>query len=319
MNQLNILTEGGEKVLHEKDELAARYGIDVNALDFSLEDFTMEELTEKFEAMQAAADEQADAAENEPEEQTFEATEQEDSGEAEAVTNPETDSFALTGNVLEEVRRSLGQETMTDEWGTWERYWYVDCDLEASEVYCWDCTDWLLYGFGYQMNGDNVVIDFDSKKRMKYVIAPFDDGEQASPFADTFARMSDALKSGAELNEKYQAASDTITAMETELGELRQFKADTESAALKSAREEVFAQFEDLAGVEAFEDLRAHCEEYSDMSTLEEKCFAIRGRVGTTAKFSNEEKAPKLKVVHEDNSTKEPYGGIFAHFGIEAE
>lgn len=327
----NILTEGGEKVLHEKTELAARYGIDVNALDFSLDDFTLEELTEKFEAMQATAEEPEAA---EPAAEPEAAAEPETAVQAEPAdpepaepeenpepaAEPEADNFALTGNVLNEVMRSLEQETMTDDWGTWPRYCYADCDLDAGEVYCWDCTDWLLYGFKFAMDGDNVVIDFESKQRMKYVIAPFEEGEQASPFAETFQRMAEKLQSSAELNEKYQAASDTITAMETELGELRQFKADTESKALQSAREEVFAQFEDLIGVEAFEDLRAHCEDYSDMDALEEKCFAIRGRNGTPAKFSMGEKTPKLKVVRdEDNYTKEPYGGLFARFGIEAE
>ena len=327
----NILTEGGEKVLHEKTELAARYGIDVNALDFSLDDFTLEELTEKFEAMQATAEE-PEAAEPAAEPEAIEEPEAavhadpadpepaEPEENPEPAAEPEADNFALTGNVLNEVMRSLAQETMTDDWGTWPRYCYADCDLDAGEVYCWDCTDWLLYGFKFVMDGDNVVIDFESKQRMKYVIAPFDEGEQASPFAETFRRMAEKLQSSAELNEKYQAASDTITAMETELGELRQFKADTESKALQSAREEVFAQFEDLIGVEAFEDLRAHCEDYSDMDALEEKCFAIRGRNGTPAKFSMGEKTPKLKVVRdEDNYTKEPYGGLFARFGIEAE
>lgn len=327
----NILTEGGEKVLHEKTELAARYGIDVNALDFSLDDFTLEELTEKFEAMQATAEE-PEAAEPAAEPETTEEPEAavqadpadpehaEPEENPEPAAEPEADNFALTGNVLNEVMRSLEQVTMTDEWGTWPRYCYADCDMELGEVYCWDCTDWLLYGFKYAMDGDAAVIDFESKQRMKYTIVPFDEGEQASPFAETFRRMADALKESAELNEKYQAASDTITAMETELGDLRQFKADTESKALQSAREEVFAQFEDLVGVEAFEDLRAHCEEISDMSALEEKCFAIRGRIGTPAKFSMTEKAPKLKVVREEDSyTKEPYGGLFARFGIEAE
>lgn len=327
----NILTEGGEKVLHEKTELAARYGIDVNALDFSLDDFTLEELTEKFEAMQATAEEPEaaePAAEPEATEEPETAVQAEPADpelaepeeNPEPAAEPEADNFALTGNVLNEVMRSLEQETMTDDWGTWPRYCYADCDLDAGEVYCWDCTDWLLYGFKFAMDGDNVVIDFESKQRMKYVIAPFEEGEQASPFAETFQRMAEKLQSSAELNEKYQAASDTITAMETELGELRQFKADTESKALQSAREEVFAQFEDLIGVEAFEDLRAHCEDYSDMDALEEKCFAIRGRNGTPAKFSMGEKTPKLKVVRdEDNYTKEPYGGLFARFGIEAE
>ena len=49
------------------------------------------------------------------------------------------------------------------------------------EVYCWDRNDWLLYGFGYKLNGDSVVIDFESKKRKKYTIVDFDEGEQPSP------------------------------------------------------------------------------------------------------------------------------------------
>ena len=104
--------------------------------------------------------------------------------------------------------------------------------------------------------------------------------------------------------------------METELGELRQFKADTESAALESAREKVFAQFEDLVGVEAFEALRENCAEY-DAESLEEKCYAIRGRNGSVAKFSLENKTPKLKVDKTDISN-EPYGGIFTQYGIES-
>ena len=169
------------------------------------------------------------------------------------------------------------------------------------------------------MNGDSVVIDFESKTRKKYVIADFDEGEQVSPVAQVFAQMEDKLHEFYMKEAEYQTASDTITSMETELGELRQFKADTENAALQSAREEVFARFEDLIGVEAFETLRENQEQFSDMEELEDKCFAIRGRAGTVAKFSHEEKSPKLKVVMGYDNAKEPYGGIFAHFGIEAE
>ena len=91
-----------------------------------------------------------------------------------------------------------------------------------------------------------------------------------------------------------------------------------DETALQSALEAVFARFEDLVGVEAFDALRENAEAFTP-EELEEKCFAIRGRSGTPAKFSHEEKAPKLQVVREDNRKKEPYGGIFAHFGIEAE
>jgi len=103
--------------------------------------------------------------------------------------------------------------------------------------------------------------------------------------------------------------------MENELGALRQFKTDTEGAKAKGERDEVFAQFEDLVGVEAFETLRENCMEYSK-EDLEEKCFAIRGRNSTTAKFSYEPKAPKLIVEKTGGITPEPYGGIFAEYGF---
>ena len=48
---------------------------------------------------------------------------------------------------------------------------------------------------------------------------------------------------------------------------------------------------------------------------LEEKCYAIRGRNGSVAKFSYEPKAPKLPV-EKNNVTPEPYGGVFTEFGI---
>lgn len=294
----NNSMEGGERVLNEKMDLVAKYGIDIEALDFSIDDFTIEELTEKFEAMTASG-----------------STGTYDTG---AVT-PETpeNKFALTSNIIDELYRVLSEVKIEREWGECTRYWYVDCDLETSEVYCWDTGDWLLYGFAYTVDGDSITIDFETKKRKKYVIADFDEGEQPSPFAPVFAEMEQKLHDGMELGAKYQAASDTIASMETELGELRQFKTTTENAIAQGERDEVFAQFEDLVGVEAFEALRENCMEY-DIETLEEKCYAIRGRSGAAAKFALENKTPKLKVEKTDVSN-EPYGGIFTKYGIGTE
>ena len=48
---LNIPTEGGEKVLDEKLALVAEYGYEVDTLDFSIEELSIDELREKFEAL----------------------------------------------------------------------------------------------------------------------------------------------------------------------------------------------------------------------------------------------------------------------------
>ena len=285
--------EGGEKVLNEKLALVAEYGLEVENLEFSIEDLTLEELREKFEAMKPA-EPAVDPVVDEPAE-------------------PKAD-FALAGQIRDEIYNALSAEKIECCWGEMTRYHYVDHDHEALQVYCYDAEDWKLYGFAYSMNGDNVVIDFESKKRMKFAIVDFDEGEQSAPFAGVFEEITKQYAANdTQWSEKYQTASDTITSMENELGTLRQFKTDTEAATLAAAQEEVFAQFEDLVGVEEFDALRENCAEY-ELDALEEKCFAIRGRRGATAKFAHESKAPKLKV-EKTQPVNEPYGGLFARYG----
>lgn len=286
--------EGGEKVLNEKLALVAEYGLEVENLEFSIEDLTLEELREKFEAMKTAEEPVVEPAVAEPAEPTVD--------------------FALAGQIREEIYNALSVEKIECCWGEMTRYHYVDHDHEALQVYCYDAEDWKLYGFAYTMNGDNVVIDFESKKRMKFAIVDFDEGEQAAPFAGVFEEITKQYtENDTQWSEKYQTASDTITSMENELGTLRQFKTDTEEAALAVARDEVFAQFEDLVGVEEYDALRENCAEY-ELDALEEKCFAIRGRRGVTAKFAHESKPPKLKV-DKTQPVNEPYGGLFARYG----
>lgn len=297
--------EGGNKGL-DKQNLIEKYGIDVNTLDFSIDDFTVEELEEKFKAIT----------------------------ESDTKSDPEVDTdknkFALTSNVVDEIIRALDAEKIQREWGECSRYCFVDCDFDTMEVYCWDRNDWLLYGFPYKTNGDSIEIDFENKKRKKYVIADFDEGEQPSPIAQVFEQMeqviNDKTAASAEIEEKYQNASEKLTSMEAELTELRKFKADTETAATEAARKteiaEVFAKFEDLVGVEAFENLKTDCDADCmkfELDALEEKCYAIRGRRGVQTKMSFSQKAPKLPIeTPENNKSDQPYGGLFEKYGFSA-
>lgn len=281
-------SEGGKKVLEDKLALLAEFGLSADTLDFNLDDFTIDELREKFEAMRA---EQEQAA------------------------------FALAQQVTDAIVAALSVEEIETDWGAMRRYCYVDHDPEASEVYCYDAGDkWNLYGFGYSMNGDNAVIDFDSKKRKKFSIVDFDIGEQPSPILSMFEMMTARInETSAQWAEKYQVATDTIAALNNELGELTEFKNKIEESQAKADREAVFAQFEDLEGVEAFENLRQSCEDGSvdfTIEELEDKCYSIRGRQGIIAKFSVEPKSttPRLKVSHEEPAD-EPYGGIFKKYG----
>lgn len=295
-------TKGGLKVLEDKMELVAKYGVDVESLDFSIEDLSIEELTEKFEAM---ANESAHDKADEPVENTEEPLAQE--------------NFELNNNITSEIYRTMSEKMIDTDWGTYPAYCVVDYDLDKSEVYAWDSNDWLLYGFSFEMNGDAVVINWDSKKRVKYVIADFDEGEQASPFAQAFTLLKEKIQDYSELSAKYQTASDTIESMNQELNELKEYKANAENAIAESKRQELLASFADLEGIEAFEDVKEHAAEYA-LNELEEKCFAIRGRNGAVVKYSLNENKQKIVVDRSLHSnTKDPYGGVFAEYGFDAE
>lgn len=283
---LNLSKKGDEKVLDEKFALVAEYGFDVESLDFSINDLTIDELKDKLDSIAQPIDDKAE----------------------------ESVCFALSQNLREELHRALKSETVERTWGKMPRYCMFDYDHDLMEVYAHDAEDdWKLYSFKFAMNGDNVEIDFESKKRMKFAVVEFDEGEQFIPFAGIFNDIVDkATANDTQWSEKYQAVSDTVISMESELGELRQFKTDTVKAARDAEREEVFAQFEDLIGVEEFEALRENCEEF-EMEALKEKCFAIRGKNQVFTKIA-EPRTPVFVVDKSSQETDEPYGGLFSKF-----
>lgn len=291
--------EGGNTVLEKKKELIAAYGIDIDSLDFSIDDYSEEELEEKFKAMKAASNE----------------TTPDPEPASDNNIDPEPKAFELTGQIIDEICRQLETEKLEMAWGEEPRYWYIDCDLDLSQVYAYDLTDWLVYGFSYVHDGDTINIDFDSKKRKKFDIVDFDEGEQGSPIASVFEHAEQALKDNAEWETKYNQASESIKSLETEIESLKEFKANTEAAQAEAMRDAVFAEFGELDGIEAFNLLKENCSGMTE-EALRKECFAIRGEYISQLKFSNDQpKAPKLKVESVKQDTEEdPYGGVVEEY-----
>lgn len=301
-------SEGGKEVLEQKTALMEEFGLTAEELDFDIESFSVEELREKFEAMSADSD---PVATEEPEVEEPAASEEQ---------------FALVEQFLVELREALYSVTVETCWGEMNRYSYVDCDMELMQVYAYDMEDWNLYGFPYSTNGDNVTVDFDGRMRKKFAIVDFDEGEQVAAFASIYKTITERHgEFEHQWTEKYQAAEGQITEMQAELDELRTFKSNIETAereaALQAERDEVFANFTQLDGVEEFEALRENCAE-TDMEVLTEKCYAILGRRSAELKFNlgttGDTKPPRLKLPKEEELEDEPYGGIFKKYGVSA-
>lgn len=312
-NTTNTTMEGGEMMHDEKLKLLEEFGLTKDALDFEIDDLTVDELRAKFEEMKSA--ENTDESSDGSAVAEFENTD-EPAAEAEPAEN-----FDLNSNVRDALREAVAAEVIQREWGAMQKYWLTDYDAEKSEVYAEDTEDWNLYGFKYSMDGDKAVIDWTTKVRKKYAIVDFDEGTAAAPSVaySVFSAMAPMIEAATtaktDASEKYDEISAKFTEMEGELTSLREFKEQAESAERTEKANAVFAQFTDLAGNETFEALRSAIEEDNskfDAETLEEKCFAIRGRIGTTANFSldSTKALPKYAVENESDDTPMPYGGV---------
>lgn len=143
------------------------------------------------------------------------------------------------------------------------------------------------------------------------------EGDAAAITLETLTRQN------AELSDKLTRANERVTEMSAELEALRTFKAqvDADRAAAEAAKVEadraaLFQRFDNLSGIEAFENLKKNCTDMS-LEDIEDKCFSILGRNAQNVKFSmneSEPKEPKLPVdanKHIDNDTdNDPYGGV---------
>lgn len=231
-------------------------------------------------------------------------------------------TFALQGEVVNELCEKLGAVKMECEWGTCNRYSFVDYDNEKSEVYFYDMKDYKLYGCPYSMAGDTATVDFDGCTRKKYVIADFADGESDEQF--NFAECVNEIVTAknaaiSQLQTEFNAYKKGYSTPNTEVEALKAFQNERLNADHNATIDEKLAEFADLESVEEFVALKKKAYEFESIEALEDKCFAIRGRqvkVQPVAKPKNFAlKVPiETKPVVENES---PYGDLFDLYGNE--
>lgn len=236
-----------------------------------------------------------------------------DGNENNAGGEPESQQFSLTAEQQREVICNvLRAKKYTDPyWGSMTQYSYCDHDVELGEIYAYDNSARYIVGLKYTIDGDQVVVDWDSAKHKKIVYVDFEDGEAETQYPE----IAEAFAAAASIRDGVN---------EAELKELRTFRAETTKKMLQANAEKIFAAFADLDGNDAFEALKTSVIEsgyelYAD--SLEEKCYALRGRYGTASFALNQyTKAPRLPIdgmSHADTDPDEPYNGVFKKFNIK--
>lgn len=317
------------------DEMMARYGLSAEDIDFETEGLEPEEIESRFAAIAQAKSAQFEEEADEPGEEPDTETETESEPDADPVdepadepvdnptdepaeepTNDDDDdvppprrNYSLTNRQLEDsLWNALMAVTFRREGWEYEchRYWMVDFSTEVNEVYAEDNMNGYLVGMPFSMNGDNVVIDFDAAKRKLVAFVDFDEGNVSFNLHRAFEAAC------AECNAQFDSER-------SELERLRKF--EQESLEAKRAQEiaEVFSRFVDLNDNEMFEALKSECSGMT-VAQIEDKCFSIRGRAMASGelKFSaSGDKPIQLPIENVGNTNHdEPYGGIFAKYGI---
>lgn len=345
------LSKGGNTELN-KTELLGKYGLTLKDVNFDIDKFSNEELEEKFAEIKKNKEKAATAGEDdiidepkspdsepepEPEPEPGEPSggddtgdenqggnqetpEQETSNQSGDQNDPEqnsTQNYTLLAEQLRDgLRDALRAVKYTDPCGgVMSKYGYVDHDTEIFEVYCYDYEDWKLYGFLYAMNGDNVVIDFDSKKRKKFIIVDFDEGNADADYKYAFERRESDVISAKESDYKckYDSAVQKINQLNAEVETLKAYQKAKMDEEHEAEADKLFAKFPELDGVEAFEALRSDHTALS-LNEIESKCYELRGR-NTNVTFSlNKPKTVRLAAVGNTDNEAEPYGGIFEKY-----
>jgi len=278
--------------LDEKLNLLKEYGLSVEEIDFSIEDLSIDEMKSKLDELKVKAGEDKEK------------------------------DFALVGQFIDELVEKLSEEKIESEWGAYSRYSFVDFDDEKMLVYFWDRTDWKLYGASYVKDGDTAKIDMETKRRMKFVIEPFNEGVDGDfsfegAVKDVLETItSKATESVEAIKSEFDTYKKSYKTTEAEVEELRRFKEDKLSEEYEAAVEAIFSNFEEkLANVEEFKTLK---ENYSGMSPdeIQKECFAILGRQNFTfAKPTKKNSiAPRIPV-HTPSRDENLYGGIFSIYG----
>lgn len=284
----------GEDVLEKKNEILASYGIDASKLDFSLEDITIEELEEKCKEMTADPAKPEEPAQEPAAQMTAEEPAAEPAQEPatqmstepeEPVTEPvqEPKEFSLTmGQQMQEVSEAISAVTFVDRWGDeGPRYWMQD--VQDSRAIVCDMQDWKTYALPFAMDGDNVVVDFDGKKRVKVQYVDWEDGAAESELPVLYEELAGRIDVAKKAISDYTEVKAQLNEIQPKYDAYVAAEAAAKQAADEAKRAQLFELMDKkLEGVAEYAALRENKD--MEFSALEDECYKLLGK--KAAEFS---------------------------------
>ncbi|WGU92055.1 hypothetical protein QJQ58_15695 [Paenibacillus dendritiformis] len=216
-------------------------------------------------------------------------------------TGMENTNFTLTLNQLrDKIRAELKKEKKIDSWGyEYNKYWFIDAD--ESKVYAEDPKDdYRLVSFNFSISGDQVIIDFNSKARVKISYVPLDNNNTES---NTIFEIASQDRLSYEVTTKEREVERKFEATSAEVNRLREFERVTLEKERKIAESELFEQFSSQLTEEELKPLKESASKTS-LEDIEMQLYALVGK--KNAKFSSRQKVKESVKFNFPNQNNEP-------------
>ena len=187
-------------------------------------------------------------------------------------------------------------------------YYYLS-DYDDNYVYC----DVFVYDKdGFTRDFARIAYSYNEQEDKAYLT-----GEFEKMYVDWLTQAEH--DSVIESRNKYEAYKAEHSYSNAEYNELAEFKANRLAEDHKNEVEAVLAQFGDLEGTEEFELLKQNALNIDKIEVLEDKCYALRGRMVKMENNKTDEHKTvivKKQTNFESADANELYGGLFAKYGL---
>lgn len=237
-------------------------------------------------------------------------------------------NFSLMNTQLQhELSIELSKEKFKNRWGDdCCRYWYVD-HTDTIVIAMDNADNYRLFAFNYFIKGDNVVIDFDSKKRQKITYVDFEDGTeepvvvfickdlvdyQQSMIKEELKKQFSTEKKSliAEYESAITEINEKFSALEQEKLQLQEYQQKKIKEERDVAENKLFEHFANILSEEEIASIKEISSQFS-LSELEEKLYVLVGK--KTAKFSANKKENKIIKVDFDVNSDFNYSTSWEH------
>ena len=289
--------QGGTDLMDEKNVVLEKYGKSVEDLDFSIEEMSVEELTQKMEELFGQADTSNPDSEAKPEGQEekvlYSATYRQKYEKLEcAVRGLDTKDTDEDGNVIKEVF-----------------YWVNDFDDEYAYVnmHTWikdgDCSN-KVGRISYTSDEDTVTLG--NFEEMVMTLLTVEEKEKLDASRAAFEQLEADFKG---YKETYSNTNEAYEILAT-------YRKTKETEERLNAENEILTTYSDAIGkTKEFEELKDKVGEFS-LDELKKECIYIVGLYAAVNKQDDDQPSNTLNfsVEQTDSTETRPYNGVFEKY-----